>query len=210
MTYLTTIIWTAFCLSGCASRDSLNRQQQTFLLEIPANAQHQAAAAGDTLKIRYCRATAPFDSQYFLYRTQAGQYQQDYYKQFLTPPNEQITEQLRIWLEQGGVFRNVLAASTATTAGYILEPHLLAMYANFSDPAKPETVLKMHFILLKINSAGQSSTIVMDTTYDSKESFEKRTGGDIVKNYNSSLETIFARLQSDIAASLSKKENLNE
>jgi uncharacterized lipoprotein YmbA len=202
MTYLTTVIWAAFCLSGCASRDSLNRQQQSFLLEIPANAQHQAAAGGDTLKIRYCRAAAPFDSQYFLYRTQAGQYQQDYYKQFLTPPNEQITEQLRIWLEQGGAFRNVLAASTATATGYILEPHLLAMYADFSDPAAPKTVVKMHFTLLKMNNAGRSSTVIMDTTYDSKESFEKRTGGDIVKNYNSSLETIFARLQSDIVRSL--------
>jgi uncharacterized lipoprotein YmbA len=202
MTYLTTLIWAAFCLSGCASRDSLNRQQQTFLLEISANAQPQTTAANGTLKIRYCRAAAPFDSQYFLYRTQAGQYQQDYYKQFLTSPNEQITEQLRVWLEQGGAFRNVLAASTATATGYILEPHLLAMYADFSDPATPKTVLKMHFTLLKMNNAGQSSTIVMDTTYDSKESFEKRTGGDIVKNYNSSLETIFARLQSDIVRSL--------
>ncbi|MBM4104116.1 MAG: hypothetical protein FJ263_08715 [Planctomycetes bacterium] len=202
MTHLTTIIWAAFCLSGCASRESLNRQEQSFLLEIAANVQPQTTAADGTLKIRYCRAAAPFDSQYFLYRTQDSQYQQDYYKKFLTPPNEQITEQLRIWLEQGNVFHDVLSASTAATAEYILESHLLAMYADFSDPAALKTVLKMHFILVKMNNAGRSSTVIMDTTYESKESFEKRTGGDIVKNYNSSLETIFARLQSDIVRSL--------
>jgi hypothetical protein len=197
-----TIISTGLCLSGCASRDSLNRQRQSFLLEIPANTERQVTPVPGVLKVRHCRAVAPFDSQYFLYRTEAGQYQQDYYRQFLTPPNEQITEYLRSWIEESGLFKAVLPASSAASPDYILEPHLLTLYSDFSDPTQPKTVLKMHVIVLKMEKSGQDRGIVIEKTYENIEPMQNKTSLNIIKNYNLGLEKIFVQLQSDIVSIL--------
>ena len=130
------LITSSLFWAGCASRSSLNSQQKVFLLESSNNSQSLSEPLDGVLKIRHCRAVPPFDSQYFLYRTDKGLYQQDYYKLFLTPPNEQIGELLRAWLEQSKIFTSVLPASSSAESDYIMEPHLSALYSDFSDHQK--------------------------------------------------------------------------
>jgi ABC-type uncharacterized transport system auxiliary subunit len=194
-------LWT-----GC-TRTSLNSQQKSFLMEASPNPQRLNAPVDGVLKIRHCRAVAPFDNPYFLYRTESGQYQQDYYKLFLTPPNEQINEHLRAWLEQSGIFRGVLPASSAAKADYVLEPQLSALYTDLFDPTKPVTVAKIHVVLLKIDKNYQPSLIIMEKTYEHLSPMQNNTGQDIINNYNLCLETILAQLQSDIISALKKQQN---
>jgi len=200
--FFTLILSAGLWPAGCASRTSLNSQQQSFLLETTPGTQRQPLPIAGILKIRHCRAATPFDGQYFLYRTQAGQYQQDFYKLFLTPPNEQITELLRAWLEQSGAFRGVLPASSTASPDYVLEPLLSAIYSDFSEPTQPQTVLKMHVVFLKADKNEQSSRVVMEKTYENIEPMQNNTGQDVIKNYNLSLEKVLAQLQSDLVSAL--------
>jgi uncharacterized lipoprotein YmbA len=184
---------------GCASRENFSQQQESYLLEATARIPAAVQTLPGVLKIRHCRAVAPFDGQYFLYRTKTGQYQQDYYKLFLTPPNEQIVEQLREGLSASGLFTNVLPASSAMPPDYTLEPHLLAIYCDFSDADNPKTVLKMHFVLLKTDKSCHCSTIVFENTYESIKSMPGRTGQDIILSFNDNLGDLLSTLMSDIA-----------
>jgi ABC-type uncharacterized transport system auxiliary subunit len=192
--------------TGCG-RPSLNSQQNLFLMEISPNPQRLSAPVEGVLKIRYCRAAAPFDNPYFLYRTQSGQYQQDYYKLFLTPPNEQIDEHLRTWLDQSGIFRGVLPASSAAKSDYVLEPHLSALYCDLSEPTQPQTVLKFHAVLLKTDKDYQASRIVLEKTYQYISPMQNNTSQDVITNYNICLEKFLVQLQSDIILTLKKGIN---
>jgi ABC-type uncharacterized transport system auxiliary subunit len=204
--YFITLIVSAGFWAGC-TRPSLNSQQKSFLLETPANPQRLTAPVDGVLKIRHCRAIAPFDNPYFLYRTESGRYQQDYYKLFLTPPNEQINEHLRAWLEQSGIFRGVLPASSSAKADYLLEPQLSALYTDLLDPTKPETVAKIHVVLLKIDKDYQPSLIIMEKTYEHRSLMQNNTSQDIINNYNLCFQTILTQLQSDMIAVLTKRQN---
>jgi ABC-type uncharacterized transport system auxiliary subunit len=199
------LIVSAGLWTGCGSRTSLNSQQESFLLEASVNPQRVPAPVDGILKIRYCRAAAPFDGQYFLYRTQTGQYQQDYYKLFLTPPNEQMGELLGAWLEQSGAFRGVLPASSSAESDYVLEPTLGAIYSDFSEPTQPKTVFKMRIVLLKMNKTRQVSEVVMENMYDKIEPLQNNTSREIIKNYSLSLEQFLTQLQSDIVSILPKR-----
>jgi ABC-type uncharacterized transport system auxiliary subunit len=192
--------------SGC-TRTSLNSQQRSFLLEISPNPQRLSAPIDGVLKIRHCRAVAPFENPYFIYRTQSGQYQQDYYKLFLTPPNEQINEYLRTWLEQSGIFRGVLPASSAAKADYILEPQLSALYTDLSDLAQPKAIAKIHIVLLKVDKDYQPSFIIMEKTYEHLSPMQNNTSQDIINNYNLCFQTILTQLQSDMISALTKRQN---
>jgi ABC-type uncharacterized transport system auxiliary subunit len=187
------LIVTVGLWTGCA-RPSLNSQQKSFLMEMSPNPQRLPDPVNGVLKIRHCRAAAPFDNPYFLYRTESGQYQQDYYRLFLTPPNEQINESLRAWLEQSGIFRGVLPASSAARPDYVLEPQLSALYTDLSEPTQPKTVMRLHVVLLK-----------MDKNYQAP--MQNSTSQDIIDNYNLCLETILTQLQSDMISALTKREN---
>jgi ABC-type uncharacterized transport system auxiliary subunit len=196
---LFSMIVSACLWTGC-TRLSLNSQQKSFLLEISTNPQRLPAHADGSLKIRHCRAISPFDNPYFLYRTQSGQYQQDFYKLFLTPPNEQIDEFLRAWLEQSNLFSGVLPASSAAHPDYVLEPQLSAIYTDLSDPTRPKTVMRLHVVLLKIDKDYQASIVVMEKSYEHISPMQSITGQDVIVNYNLSLEAILTQLQSDIAS----------
>jgi ABC-type uncharacterized transport system auxiliary subunit len=203
--FFSLIVWVGL-LTGC-DRTSLNSQQKSFLLEMSPNPQRLPTPVDGVLKIRYCRAVAPFDNTYFLYRTQSGQYQQDYYRLFLTPPNEQINEYLRAWLEQSGIFRGVLPASSAARADYVLEPQLSALYTDLSDPTQPKTVAKIHVVLLKMDKDYQPSLIITEKTYEHLSPMQNNSSQDIINNYNLCLETILTQLQSDIVSALKKQQN---
>lgn len=195
------VFWT-----GCTSRESLNSQQQVFLMEIPANPVRLSEPVGGILKIRYCRAAAPFDSRFFLYRTDNGLYQQDYYKLFLTPPNEQVGELLRIWLEQSRIFYGVLPSSSSAESNYLLEPHLTALYSDFSDPQSPKTVMKFHAILLQISDSTKVHNVVLEKTYQDTQPLEDNTALKIIKSYGLCLENILAQLQSDLVEVLKNQQ----
>lgn len=200
------LIVTAGLWTGC-NRTSLNSQQQSFLMETSPNPHRLTNPVDGVLKIRYCRAVAPFDNTYFLYRTQSGQYQHDYYRLFLTPPNEQINEYLRAWLEQSGIFRGVLPASSAARPDYVLESQLSALYTDLSDPTQPKTVARIHFVLLKMDKNYQPSLIVMEKTYEHLSPMQNNTSQDIINNYNLCFQTILTQLQSDIISVLKKRQN---
>jgi ABC-type uncharacterized transport system auxiliary subunit len=176
-------------------------------MEMSPNPQRLPDPVNGVLKIRHCRAAAPFDKTHFLYRTESGQYQQDYYRLFLTPPNEQINESLRAWLEQSGIFRGVLPASSAARPDYVLEPQLSALYTDLSEPTQPKTVMRLHVVLLKMDKNYQASIIIMEKSYGHQSPMQNNTSQDIIDNYNLCLETILTQLQSDMISALTKREN---
>lgn len=185
-------------LSGCGSQNAADRTE-SYLLETlsPAVADTMPVFDG-VLKIRHCRAAAPFDGQYFLYRTSDGRYEQDFYRQFLTQPNEQIAESLRSWIESSNLFGSVMPASSAIEADYMLEPQLLAIYTDFSDAAQPKTVVKIHTVLLRVDRDDHSTEVVFEKTYLRSETFQDKTGKSIITGYNAGLESIFTQLVQDI------------
>jgi len=202
---IVSMIVSASLWTGC-TRSSLNSQQSTYLLEIPANPEPLSAPSAGILKIRHCRAATPFDSPYFLYRTESGTYQQDHYKLFLTPANEQITEHLRTWMDQGSIFTSVLPASSAALSDYVIEPHLSSIYTDFSGPAG-SAVIRLHIVLLKTDKDYLPNTIVIEKTYEQSLSLQTNTGSDIITGYNLCLERILSQIQSDIVLALKKQPN---
>ncbi len=189
-------------LVGCRTHN-MSMLMQNYMLEDSALAADQKIAAPafpGVLKIRSCRAAAPFDSQHFLYKSAFGRYEQDFYKDFLTPPNEQMTELLGARMENTGLFSNVLPASSGVNPDYILEPQLLAIYADFSDEMNPQTVIKLHFVLIQLDKVRQNSTIVLEKTYQRSETFQEKTGNAIISGYNAGLQAIFTQLAEDIRA----------
>jgi uncharacterized lipoprotein YmbA len=194
------------CLwTGC-TRSSLNSQQSTFLLEIPTNPAPLSVPAAGILKIRHCRVATPFDNPYFLYRTESGTYRQDYYKLFLTPASEQITEHLRTWLDQSRIFTSVLPASSAARSQYVIEPHLSAIYTDFTGPTG-SAVIRLHAVLLKTDKDYLPSSIVLEKTYEQASPLPGNTGSSIINGYNLCLEQILTQLQSDIVTAIKKSVN---
>jgi|GEM_PF-1702510 len=197
--FQTMLIMLTVFMSGCRPHNTAILME-SYLLEASAPIQQQATTPvfAGVLKIRYCRATPPFDGQLFLYKSADSRYEQDFYRQFLTPPNEQVAELLRIRMESSGLFDNVIPASSAVEPDYTLEPQLLAVYTDFSDAMAPKTVMKVHVVLLHLNKNRQNGTILLEKTYLRSETFTEKTGKSIIAGYNSGLENIFSQLIEDI------------
>lgn len=186
-------------IPGCASHNT-SHLKESYLLETsrPGSPEAVSPIFAGVLKIRHCRAVQPFDSRQFLYKDAVDQYEQDFYREFLTPPNEQITELLRAYLEGSGLFANVIPASSAIEAEYMLEPQLLAIYTDFADPVNPKTIIKMHLVLIRMDKVRQSSSIILEKTYLRSETFQEKSGKSIINGYNTGLQAIFAQLAEDL------------
>ncbi len=183
----------AAAITGCLGREKNAASKNYYILKLSAP-QRQNTQIPASLKIRQVLAAAPYDGQSLIFHLGGGRFRADYYNQFLSPPDEQLTELLAGWLRDSAVFSNIMTATSRAEPDYILEPHLLELFCDIADKANPAVNVKMRFVLLKIDKTSRYGRIVLDRTYQKNIKLPQATGDDIVNAAGQAAEIIFSEL----------------
>ena len=140
---------TMLCLAavGCI-RGTRPAPELTYLDILPGAAPKTSGASNEVLLLRRLDVESPFDDRRFLYRTEPGTYESDYYVRFVAAPADLLTERLETWLSESEIFQAVVEAGSSVEYRYILEGEILELYGDYTNPQQPKAVINADFVLV--------------------------------------------------------------
>lgn len=138
------------CLAGCTRPEP---PKSSFLLQPPPPPPPSAGAWPVTLKVDAVTVASPFAGRSLVYRESELKYEADFYDEFLVPPAAMIGEAIAGWLAAAGLYRAVLAPSSALDGDLSLDAFVSELYTDLRVEAKPVAIVSIDFYLAAAGAA---------------------------------------------------------
>ncbi|MFW5497990.1 MULTISPECIES: ABC-type transport auxiliary lipoprotein family protein [unclassified Maridesulfovibrio] len=195
------LVLVALCAAaGCVKleRPSLDRKYYTLDV-VRGDKQKNDIKAVKNLIVRRIKISPRYEDRDLVYKVGENTFEADYYNSFFIPPAALITQDLRLWMGESGVFANVLGTESLGTGELLLEGVVNSIYGDYSGP-EPKAVIKMQFILL--NNSNPDLPIVYSRDFSRNVVIGSRGPAALVKAMNKGLTYIFGELEKDLAATV--------
>jgi len=180
-------------LSGCVSRQYVERS--SFALEV-SRTEMASSQSEAILRVRTLRVSPRYEGKQLVYRGESLSYETDFYNEFLTSPDTMITEEVRQWLADSGLFEQVVDFSGQVDPTHILEGTVTDLYGDFSEPAQPRAALQMEFYLSE-DIAGRSK-IVFKNRYRQEIRIKRDSPEELIQGWNKALALILTEFEGDL------------
>lgn len=152
------------------------------------------------LKVRPFDISPGFQGRELVYRLGDHEFESDYYNLFFVPPGPAVTQQIRQWLRDGGVFSNVMEEGSIVNADFALEGSVTSLYGDFRDRTAPKAVLEIQVFLLQNNI--ESYPVIFQKTYrkETPFAFSGTESTELANALNIGLAGILQALEDDVRA----------
>lgn len=206
--YLCLFFATLVLAAGCPNVSKPYPERTYFLFEIPNPTSHMAMVQGATLDVNRFSISPSSEGREFIYRTTDLEYQSDFYNQFFRPPDNIMTEAVRQWLDQTGLFEDVLTPVSQAIGNYAVEGNIVELYGDYRNQASAKAVLKIQFFFLNTSQDNEEPVILLSKTYEAAQPIGTASPQNLMNGWNKALETILNEFLSDLSYQL-KQDQIN-
>jgi ABC-type uncharacterized transport system auxiliary subunit len=194
------VLLASLLAGACASK--LARTPETFTIDPPPPRAVPAPAATRVLSLRRVEATATYAGVQLVYRVGAHAIDRDPYASFAAPPANLLTAAIRVYLRDTDFIRDVVAPGEGVAVDATIEPALVELAGDFTNPAEPAAVLALHFrVVVPSRDVGPAREVLLKT-YTRSLALSQRTAASVVAAWNKALAEIMADFVADLKAAL--------
>ena len=205
--YFCSILILLVLAMGCPSVNKSYPERTFYLLELSGPKQTMSTISGATLDVNRFSISPRSDGRQFIYRTTNLEFEEDFYNQFFRPPDNLIAEAVREWLDQSGLFQDVLTPISQAIGDYIIEGNIIELYGDYRNQSAAQAVIRIQFFLLKTSEDGSEPSILFGKTYNSTKSIGTAAPQNLMNGWNSALEEILDEFLSDLSYHLKQDQN---
>ena len=191
---------------GCPNVNKPYPERTFFLFELSAPDQTAATIKGATGEVNRFSISPSSDGREFIYRISDLQFRNDFYNQFFRPPDNLITETVRQWLDQAGVFEDLLNPASMALPKYIIEGNIVELYGDYRNESAAKAVMRIQLFLLRTTDDGSNPLILMSKTYASEQSIGAASPNALMNGWNLALEDILGEFLSDLSYHIKQSE----
>ena len=191
---------------GCPNVNKPYPERTFFLFEIPAPSQTVSQIQGTIVNVNRFTISPSSQGREFIYRMTDLQYTTDFYNQFFRPPDNIITEGVRQWLNQSGLFEELLSPVSQAAPKYTIEGNVIELYGDYRDESAAKAVIKIQLFLLQNSDDGTAPTILSGKTYSSEQSIGAASPNALMNGWNLALEEILGEFLTDLSYSLKQSQ----
>jgi ABC-type uncharacterized transport system auxiliary subunit len=166
---------------------------------VTAEASAPSARASTALRVNRFVVAQPFDGRPLVYRADALRFEVDFYSEYLALPATMVTERAIQWLSAARLFSAVVPMASSLDAAYVLEGAVTDLYGDFRDPAKPQAVIAIRFLLAR-EDAG--SRVLLDRQFARAVPIGDRAAATLIEGIDRGLTEILTEAEQAIAATL--------
>jgi hypothetical protein len=149
-----------------------------------------APASGNrVLGIRSLEVAVPFEGRDFVYRTGDFSYDRDPYAEFMVPPAEALISPICTWWRESGGFSAVAEAGSAVKPDTLVEIHVVQLYGDFRQAAKPAAVLAMSFVFFDATN-GLAGNVILQKEYRREIPLKAATATALIDGWNQALAQV--------------------
>ena len=182
-------------LSACTSFRQEQAAKRYYALDVPTPP-NKVNKSNSVVQIARFRVSPEARGRGLIYRIKDLQYENDYYNEFLVPPENLFTEEARRHLTARGLFESVITKNSLVFPDYVLEGALVRLYGDFRNPQTPKAVLEMDFFLLKADTI--EPQIVFHRSYTRETPLENPAPADLVAGYSRLAGEIFTEFEDEL------------
>lgn len=184
--------------AGCVKleRPSLDRKYYT-LSAIHSGQNVYTNGTVKNLIVRRIKVSPSYEDRDLVYRISENSYESDYYNSFFVSPVSMLTQELKVWMADSGVFANVLGTESMGVGTFLLEGVVNSLYGDLSG-SSPMAVINMQFFMF--DNSNPDMPIIYSRTFSKKVIATSSSAPAIVAAMNKGFTDIFSELEKDIAA----------
>lgn len=187
---------------GCANVNKPYPERTFFLFKVSEPSANIPTVQGTVLDVNRFSISPTSEGREFIYRTTDLEYKTDFYNQFFRPPTTIMTETVRQWLNQSGLFEDVLTPASQAVANYAIEGNIVELYGDYRNLASANAVMSIQLYLLKISEDGSAPDILLSKTYTSEQPIGVASPQNLMNGWNKALEEILNEFLSDLKDNL--------
>ena len=185
-------------LAACACASKLARTPETFTIDPPPPRPAPAATANRILSLRGVEVAPTYAGSEMVYRVGEHGIERDPYASLAAPPSQLLTAAIRGYLRDSDYVRDVVAQGEGLPVDATLEPALLELSGDFSNPAEPVAVLTLRIRVLAGPSGAAPEREILLKTYTRRIPLSQRTAVAVVAAWNRALGEIMAEFLADM------------
>jgi len=208
--YLCSFLVLAVLATGCPSVNKPYPERTFFLFEISNPSSTMTTVQGSTLDVNRFSVSPTSQGTEFIYRTTDLEYKTDFYNQFFRPPSNIMTEAVRQWLNQSGLFEDVLTPVSQAIANYTIEGNIVELYGDYRNEASAKAVLTIQFFFLDTSEDVPDPTILLSKTYTSEQPIGTASPQNLMNGWNKALESILNEFLGDLSYHLKKNQKFSQ
>jgi cholesterol transport system auxiliary component len=181
-------------VAGCMGRKYVERD--TYALDVSRPGTVSSVETDAVLRVRTMSVSPRYERKSFVYRSGDLSYETDYYNQFFASPDIMITEEVREWLGESGLFRQVFDYTGQAEHTHVLEGEVIDLYGDFSRGTQPKAAIDVRFRLIRETSG--RSEILFQKHYRREIPIGIDTAENLVGGWNKALEGILTDFEKDL------------
>ncbi len=194
---------------GCPNVNKPYPERTFFLFEVSSPTQ-VATVQGTSVDVNRLSISPRSEGREFIYRTTDLEYKSDFYNQFFRPPHNIITEVVRQWLNETGLFEDVLTPVSQAIADYQIEGNIIELYGDYRNEPSAQAVLSIQLFLIKLSEDGSDPEILLSKTYSSTQSIGQASPQNLMNGWNLALEDILGEFLKDLSYHLRQDNQASE
>ena len=186
---------------GCFSLPKKAFPDKTYyIVKVQRDLNQLPTKKGIILALSNLTIASPYNRKEFVYQEKAMEFVSDFYNEFLTLPDTMLTEQLRSWLFNSGLFPNIVLPSSYVPATHILEGRITKLYGDYRDSRESNACLEIQFTLIDDTSA--TAKVIFQQQYQKKIAVMTKRPEELVDGWKKGVKEIFSELEAELLTSL--------
>ncbi len=188
----------AGALLSCACASKLARTPETFTIDPPPPRPIPASAANRIVSLRSFEVAPTYAGTDLVYRVGEHSIERDPYASLAAAPARLLTGAMRGYLRDCDYIRDVVAPGQGLPVDADLEPVLLDLSGDFSNPAEPAAVLTIRIRVLTGPAGAAPEREILLKAYTRRIPLAQRTASAVVAAWNRALGEIMAEFLADL------------
>ncbi|HTY43135.1 MAG TPA: ABC-type transport auxiliary lipoprotein family protein [Thermoanaerobaculia bacterium] len=192
----------AALLLGAACASKLPQVPQTFTIDGPPPRTSPPQGATRVLSLRRAEAAPAYAGSELVYRVGAHGIERDPYASFAAPASWMVTSAIRGYLKNADWVRDVVEPGEGIPVAAEIEPSVVEIAGDFTNPAEPAAVLTVSFRVLAPASGAAPPRELLLKTYTARRPLDRRAAAAVVAAWNQELSEIMVSFAGDLKAAL--------
>jgi cholesterol transport system auxiliary component len=194
---LIALLVTALAASACVKLGGKPLEKRYYQISPARTAQKADAPRDIILLVRRLSVSDLYNTRELVYRGAEERVDSDFYNTFFVTPGSMLTTELRRWLHESGLFSHIIEPGSMVVPTLTLEGTVNALYGDYSGE-QAAAVVEMQFFVVDESTA--DNAIVFSGSYAQRVPVANADPQTLVKGLTQGVESIYASLETDLAA----------
>lgn len=187
------LLVTGLLLSGCVNLSKSFPDKHYYALNTTRTGEPVRALSESILSVAPLRIVPRYEGREIVYRRGEFLYESDFYHEWFSLPASMVTTELERWLDQSGVFAQVVNRSLSIEPTFLLEGAITELYGDYRSKGAPKAAIALEVYLMRVRPGGE--TILFRQDYHQEIDVQDASPEALAKGWNRGLELIFTALE---------------